>query len=147
LPINIDTTFLTKSVENRGNEGVTFDPSNRVITAVPTAGKMHDLASEAAISAIKEEVVKECKRMIREARRQVEIKNVRDYKTVVELALDMLGAGKEGSSKSGPLIQVQILGDSGKREPVLVRSIESKPESIMGSGNESEVIEAESVLV
>jgi hypothetical protein len=142
LHSNLVSSSPTKSVENWANEGCAIGVGTGVITGAQSPAPLRDLASDAAISAIKEEVVKECKRMIREARRQVEIKNVRDYKTVVDLALDMLGASKE-ASKQSPLIQVQILGDSGNREPRLVRAIEAKSPPIKDTGNDCVDVEAE----
>ena len=138
-------------VGNRGKEGVTTAPmpgahssggfhvENACIG--PERSQPNTSISEAdkAILEVKTEVVKEYRRMLREAKRQVEIKNVRDYKAVADHLLELLGDSK-GSSKSAPLIQVTILGDSGNRDPRMIRAIND-------SGNDSGLIETESVAV
>lgn len=150
LPDSDICQLSSKLVENRGNEGVTTP----LMSGVHRSGVSHAESAyigpsisssnssisetDAAILEVKAEVVREYKRLLREARRQIEVKNVRDYKAVADHLLELLGDSKGG--KSVPLIQVTILGDSGNREPRLIRSINE-------SGNESGAIEAESVTV
>ena len=132
-------TNLTKLVENRGNEGVTTSPKELALSSKPNGAVSALNEADSAILEVKTEVVKEYRRLLREARRQIEIKNVKDYKAIADHLLELLGDTKD--KKGGaPLIQVTILGDSGNREPKFIRSIND-------SGNESEAIEAESVTV
>jgi hypothetical protein len=146
LQSNLVSSSPTKSVENWGNEGCAIGvmPPAHKSALIHAENASQGVISEAdrAILDVKAEVAKECKRLLREARRMTEIKSVRDLKTVYDLCMDALGAGKDSSSKQSPLIQVQILGDSGNREPRLVRAIEAKSESIKDSGNDADVIEA-----
>ena len=129
----------SKLVENRGNEGVTTPQIRAANTSGENVPKSALNEADSAILEVKAEVVREYKRLLREARRQIEIKNVRDYKAVADHLLELLGDSK-GGGKSAPLIQVTILGDSGNREPKMIRSIND-------SGNETAAIEAESVTV
>jgi hypothetical protein len=140
-----------ESVGNRGDEGVTTAPMPGAHSSGgfhaesayigPERSSPNSSISEAdsAILAVKAEVVREYRRMLREAKRQVEIKSVRDYKVIADHLLELLGDTK-GSGKAAPLIQVTILGDSGNREPRMIRAIND-------SGNESEAIEASSVTL
>lgn len=129
----------SKLVENRGNEGATTPQIRAANTSGENVPKSALNEADSAILEVKAEVVREYKRLLREARRQIEIKNVRDYKAVADHLLELLGDSK-GGGKSAPLIQVTILGDSGNREPKMIRSIND-------NGNESGVIEAESVTL
>jgi hypothetical protein len=140
-----------ESVGNRGDEGVTTAPMPGAHSSGgfhaesayigPERSSPNSSISEAdsAILAVKTEVVREYRRLLREARRQVEIKSVRDYKAVADHLLELLGDTK-GTGKAAPLIQVTILGDSGNREPRMVRAIND-------SANDSGAIEAESVTL
>jgi hypothetical protein len=135
-----------ESVGNRGDEGVTTAP----MPGAHSSGGFHAKnayvepnrsisEADSAILAVKAEVVREYRRMLREARRQVEIKSVRDYKVIADHLLELLGDTKD--KKGGaPLIQVTILGDSGNRDPRMIRAIND-------SGNDSGLIETESVTV
>ena len=140
-------TFPIKSAEDRGNERVTSAPIRSPNTGGEIGPKSAENESEAAISAIKKEVLTECKRLLREARRMTEIKSVRDYKTIADLALSMLGDSGKSSGAGKQLIQVNILADSGSRSPRSIAAIEPKAGPINESLNETVTIEAETVTL
>ena len=141
-----ETELSTKLVENRGSEGVTSTCKEVAFAGNLQQAKSTESESDAAISAVKKEVLTECKRLLKEARRMTEIKSVRDYKTIADLALSMLGDTGKASSSGKSLIQVNILADSGSRSPKSIAAIEVKATSINDHPNESPVIDAETLI-
>jgi hypothetical protein len=139
LPSKVVNELSIESVGNRSGEGVTTALLERRITGVQNGASSALNEADSAILAVKTEVVREYKRLLREARRQVEIKNVRDYKAVADHLLELLGDTKDKKGVA-PLIQVTILGDSGNREPRMIRAIND-------SANDSGAIEASSVTL
>lgn len=149
LTDNTLSSVAAKWAEKGGNEGGVITPVGTALKStdsVPTCTKNALEIAEAEVVAVKLEVVKECRRMLREARRNIEIKNVSDFHKITNLCLEMLGATKE-CGKVQPLIQVNLLSDSGRRDPQTVRVIQPKTEGITESANDSPVIEAQGVEV